>query len=57
LAFLPEVLGIFKKKKNGQPDLDLLPTVKISAQTDEICRFGRGENFMLFLGLGVSKSP
>jgi hypothetical protein len=35
-------LEFLKKKKNGHPDWVRLPTVKISAQTDEICGFAGG---------------
>jgi hypothetical protein len=37
LVLLPKVFEIFQKKKNVSHDWALLPTVKISAQTGEIC--------------------
>ena len=46
-----------KKKKYTPPDLAPLPTVKVSAQTDEICGFAGGENFRLVFELRVSGSP
>jgi hypothetical protein len=48
LVLLPEVLGIFQKKKNIPPDWVPLPTVKISAQTDEICGIARGKTLGCF---------
>jgi hypothetical protein len=36
-VLLPKVFEIFQKKKNTTHDWALLPTVKISAQTSEIC--------------------
>ena len=57
LVLQPEVFGIFEKKKNVQPDLVRLPTVKISAQTDEIYGFAGGGNFLQVFDLGVSGSP
>ena len=46
-------LEFLKKKKNVHPDLVRLPTVKISAQTDEICGFAGGRGtFCKFLTLG-----
>ena len=48
LVLLPEVLGIFQKKKNIPHDWDPLPTVKISGQTDEICGIARGKTLGRF---------
>jgi hypothetical protein len=45
-------LEFLKKKKNAHPDWVRLPTVKISAQTDEISGFARGKTFCKFLTLG-----
>jgi hypothetical protein len=50
-------LEFLKKKKNVHPDWVRLPTVKISAPTDEICGFAGGENFLQVFDLGVSGSP
>jgi hypothetical protein len=52
LVLLPEVPGIFQKKKNTHPDWVLLPTVKISAQTDEICGFAGEKTLGHFWTLG-----
>ena len=52
MVLLPEVLGIFQKKKSIPHDCVLLPTVKISAQTDEICGIARGKTLARFLDLG-----
>ncbi len=49
LVLLPEVLGIFQKKKPH--DWVPLPTVKISAQTDEICGIARGKTLGRFWAL------
>jgi hypothetical protein len=46
-----EILGIFQKKKNIPPDWVLLPTVKTSAQTDEICGPAKGKTSGRFLTL------
>ena len=45
-------LEFLKKKKNTHPDWVPVPTVKISAQTDEICGFAGGKTFCKFLTLG-----
>jgi hypothetical protein len=46
----------FSKKKIPH-DWVPLPTVKISAQTDEICGIARGKTLGRFLDLVVSGSP
>ena len=51
LVLQPEVFGIFEKK-NTHPDWVRLLTVKISAQTDEICGFAGGKTSCKFLTLG-----
>jgi len=50
-------LKFLKKKKNAHPDCVRLLTVKISAQTDEICGIAGWGNFLQFFDLGVSGSP
>ena len=50
-------LEFLKKKKNTHPDWVRLPTVKFSAQTDEICGIARGKTLGRFLDLVVSGSP
>ena len=58
LVLLTEVLGIFQKKKSiPPPDLAPLPTVKVSAQTDEICGFAGGKTLGWFLSLGSLEVP
>jgi hypothetical protein len=57
LVLPAEVLGIFQKKKNTPHYWVLLPTVKISGQTYEICCTARGKTLGLFLDLVVSGSP
>jgi len=52
LALLPEVLGIFQKKKKRHPDLGLLPTVKTSAENIEICGFAGGKTLGDFWTFG-----
>jgi hypothetical protein len=43
LVLLLEVSEIFQIKNDTHPDWVLLPTLKISAQTDEICGFTGGK--------------
>ena len=45
-------LKFLKNKKNVHPDWVRLLTVKISAQTDEICGIAGGKTFCNFLTLG-----
>ena len=45
-------LEFLKKEKNIHPDWVRLLTVKISAQTDEICGIAGGKTFCNFLTLG-----
>ena len=45
-------LEFLKNKKHVHHDWVRLPTVKISAQTDEICGFAGGKTFCKFLTLG-----
>jgi hypothetical protein len=57
LGLLPEVLGIFQKKKYTPHDWVLLLAEKISGQTDEICGFAGGDTEDRFFDLVVSGSP
>jgi hypothetical protein len=56
LVLRPEALEIFQKK-NIPHDCVPLPTVRISAQTDEICGIARGKTLGRFLDLVVSGRP